>query len=61
MTDRNQQQIPQAIQLSLIDSHPIRRLGTPQDVAQAALFLAADTAAWISGIVVDVAGGSVLI
>jgi 3-oxoacyl-[acyl-carrier protein] reductase len=61
MTDRNHQQIPQAIQLSLIDSHPIRRLGTPEDVAHAALFLAADTAAWISGIVVDVAGGSVLV
>lgn len=60
MTDRNQQQIPQALQLSLIESHPIRRLGTPEDVAHAALFLAAGTASWISGIVVDVAGGSVL-
>jgi 3-oxoacyl-[acyl-carrier protein] reductase len=61
MTDRNHQQIPEAIQLSLIDSHPIRRLGTPADVAEAALFLAAGTAAWISGIVLDVAGGSVLV
>jgi 3-oxoacyl-[acyl-carrier protein] reductase len=61
MTDRNQQQIPAATQLSLIDSHPIRRLGTPEDIAEAALFLAANTAAWISGIVIDVAGGSVLV
>lgn len=61
MTERNQQQIPEAIQHSLIDSHPIRRLGTPDDVAQAALFLAADTAGWVSGIVLDVAGGSVLV
>jgi 3-oxoacyl-[acyl-carrier protein] reductase len=29
-------------------------------VAQAALFLAADTASWISGVVLDVAGGAVL-
>jgi DNA-binding MarR family transcriptional regulator len=35
----------------------IRRLGTPEDVAQAALFLASDQSSWISGIVVDVAGG----
>lgn len=61
MTDRNQQQIPAEIQLSLIDSHPIRRLGTPQDVAEAALFLAAGAAGWISGVVLDVAGGSVLL
>jgi 3-oxoacyl-[acyl-carrier protein] reductase len=61
MTDRNHQQIPEAVQLHLIDSHPIRRLGTPEDVAEAALFLATDAAAWISGIVLDVAGGSVLV
>jgi 3-oxoacyl-[acyl-carrier protein] reductase len=61
MTDRNQRQIPQTIQRSLTESHPVRRLGTPEDVAHAALFLAADTAGWVSGIVLDVAGGSVLV
>jgi 3-oxoacyl-[acyl-carrier protein] reductase len=61
MTDRNQQQIPEPVQAHLIEAHPIRRLGTPEDVAQAALFLATDASAWISGIVVDVAGGSVLV
>jgi 3-oxoacyl-[acyl-carrier protein] reductase len=38
----------------------VPRLGTPQDVAQAALFLASDQSAWVSGVVLDVAGGSVL-
>lgn len=61
LTERNQQQIPASVQSSLVDSHPIRRLGTPEDVAQTALFLAADSSAWISGIVVDIAGGSVLV
>jgi hypothetical protein len=41
--------------------HPIKRLGTPEDVARAALFLASDESAWITDIIVDVAGGSVLV
>jgi 3-oxoacyl-[acyl-carrier protein] reductase len=61
LTERNQQRIPEAQQAALVDQHPIRRLGTPEDVAAAALFLASDDSAWITGIVVDVAGGSVLV
>lgn len=37
--------------------HPLARLGTPEDVANAALFLAADASGWITGITLDVAGG----
>jgi 3-oxoacyl-[acyl-carrier protein] reductase len=61
MTERNEQQIPAEIQRALVESHPVRRLGTPEDVAQAVLFLAADSASWISGVVLDIAGGSVLV
>jgi 3-oxoacyl-[acyl-carrier protein] reductase len=57
LTERNKERIPEEQQRALIDVHPIRRLGTPEDVAQAALFLASDQSSWISGIVVDVAGG----
>jgi len=39
--------------------HPVRRLGTPGDVARGARYLASDEAAWISGVVLDVAGVSV--
>ncbi len=49
LTERNQQQIPEAIQEKLRHSHPIQRLGTPDDVAHAALFLASDHSSWISG------------
>jgi 3-oxoacyl-[acyl-carrier protein] reductase len=60
LTERNRQQIPEAVQSELAGLHPIRRLGTPEDVARAARYLASDEAAWISGVVLDVAGGSVL-
>jgi 3-oxoacyl-[acyl-carrier protein] reductase len=61
LTERNQQQIPEAIQEQLRQSHPIQRLGTPEDVARAALFLVSDHSSWISGITLDLAGGSVLV
>lgn len=41
--------------------HPIKRLGTPEDVAQAALFLASDESSWITGVILDVAGGAVIV
>ena len=37
---------------------PLRRTGTPLDVAKAVAFLAGDGAAWISGVVLPVSGGS---
>lgn len=60
LTERNEQQIPDAQKQALVQAHPIRRLGTPEDVARAALFLASDNSAWITGIVLDVAGGAVM-
>jgi 3-oxoacyl-[acyl-carrier protein] reductase len=60
LTERNRMQIPANVQQQLIQAHPVQRLGTPEDVADAALFLASQRAAWISGVTLDVAGGSVL-
>jgi 3-oxoacyl-[acyl-carrier protein] reductase len=61
LTERNQQRIPEAQIQPLIEQHPIRRLGTPEDVARAALFLASEESAWITGIVLDVTGGAVMV
>ncbi len=61
LTERNQLQIPEAIQEQLGQTHPVQRLGTPDDVAHAALFLASNHSSWISGITLDVAGGAVLV
>ncbi|WP_025683153.1 SDR family NAD(P)-dependent oxidoreductase [Paenibacillus maysiensis] len=37
--------------------HPIGRNGTPADVAEAILFLASDSASWITGVVLPLDGG----
>lgn len=61
LTERNLERIPEAQQKALIDAHPLRRLGTPEDVARAALYLAAEDAGWVTGVVLDVAGGAVMV
>lgn len=38
-------------------AHPLGRLGDPDDVARAAVFLLSDAAAWITGVVLPVDGG----
>ncbi len=37
--------------------YPLGRVGEPEDIANAALFLASDEAAWITGVVLNVDGG----
>jgi len=61
LTERNQQLIPEDVKERLSRTHPLQRLGTPEDVAEAALYLASERSAWVSGITIDVAGGAVLV
>lgn len=60
LTARNREQIPPAQQAAMAEFHPLKRLGVPEDVASAAVFLASDAAAWITGQVLDVTGGAVM-
>jgi NAD(P)-dependent dehydrogenase (short-subunit alcohol dehydrogenase family) len=39
---------------------PLRRLGEPEDIAQAALFLASDFASWITGHTLVIDGGALI-
>jgi 3-oxoacyl-[acyl-carrier protein] reductase len=47
-------------QATMAASVPLRRLGSPADIANAALFLASDEAAYITGQTIIVDGGQTL-
>jgi NAD(P)-dependent dehydrogenase (short-subunit alcohol dehydrogenase family) len=48
---------PEETMKEVVKFHPVGRIGTPQDVAQAALFLASDAASFITGTYLVVDGG----
>ena len=43
----------------VMDTMRLKRMGTPEDVAWAALYLASPASAWITGIVLDMDGGPI--
>ncbi len=51
----------EAQRAELAASFPLRRIGQPVDVAAAALFLASDASAWITGVTLDIAGGKIMV
>ena len=53
MTD----QLSDAVKKSWTDTIPLRRGGTPQDVANVCVFLGSDLASYVSGQVIPVCGG----
>ncbi len=61
LSERTARHIPEDKLQQLSALHPLGRLGTPEDVALAALFLLSESAAWITGVTLDVAGGKVML
>lgn len=51
------QSVSQDINAEVIANTPLQRLGNPEEVADACIFLASDKANFITGQVIDVAGG----
>jgi 3-oxoacyl-[acyl-carrier protein] reductase len=59
--ERIEQYMPAEIQSQAAQGLPLRRIGEPADVANATLFLASDASSWITGQVIDVNGGKIMI
>ena len=60
LTERTAQRMPPEQQQRMLEAFPLGRLGQPDDIALAALFLLSASASWITGITLDVAGGRVM-
>ena len=58
-TDMNSALSPEDLEALRMET-PLERIGTPEDVAQTALFLASDRARFITGQVIGVSGGFVI-
>jgi 3-oxoacyl-[acyl-carrier protein] reductase len=53
-------QMPEKVLEAIIAKTPLRRLGEPEDIANAYLYLASDEAAFVTGAVLSVDGGQVV-
>ena len=58
-TDALKSVLTHATEAKMLEHTPIQRLGEPQDMANAALFLCSPAASWISGQILTVSGGGV--
>jgi 3-oxoacyl-[acyl-carrier protein] reductase len=61
LTEKQEQRIPAEMREKVAQQFPIARWGTPEDCANAALFLASDASGWVTGQTIDVTGGKVML
>lgn len=59
-TERTEQYMPADIQDAVAAMYPLGRIGETGDVAGATLFLASGRSAWLTGLILDVAGGRIM-
>jgi 3-oxoacyl-[acyl-carrier protein] reductase len=48
-------------QAKVAEMSPLGRMGTPADCALATLFLVSDSASWLTGVTLDIAGGRIML
>jgi 3-oxoacyl-[acyl-carrier protein] reductase len=58
--ERTRRVIAEERRLQMAEEIPLGRLGTPEGVALAALFLSSESSSWVTGVTLDVAGGWVI-
>lgn len=49
-TEKTTAHMPADVQDDVANKHPLRRMGTTDDPAHSALFLASDAASWLTGV-----------
>jgi 3-oxoacyl-[acyl-carrier protein] reductase len=57
LTERTERNMPPEFRDRVTALHALGRLGRPEDVANTVAFLASDASSWLTGLVIDVAGG----
>jgi 3-oxoacyl-[acyl-carrier protein] reductase len=61
LSERVEGIMPQARLDEIAAMSPLGRVGLPQDSALATLYLASESAAWLTGVTLDVAGGRIML
>ncbi len=61
LTDRVRRLMSEERRLEIAAMAPLGRLGEPNDVACATLFLASESSSWVTGVTLDVAGGRIML
>jgi 3-oxoacyl-[acyl-carrier protein] reductase len=53
--------VPEHKLREIAEEFPLGRIGTPEDVAHATLYLASDSASWVTGVTLDISGGRIIV
>jgi 3-oxoacyl-[acyl-carrier protein] reductase len=61
LTERIQRLMSEDQQKQWAAMFPLGRMGAPEDVALATLYLASESSSWLTGVTLDVAGGKVMV
>jgi 3-oxoacyl-[acyl-carrier protein] reductase len=61
LTGRQEERLPAEVREKVAQQFPIPRWGTPEDCANAALYLASSASGWVTGQTIDVTGGKVML
>jgi 3-oxoacyl-[acyl-carrier protein] reductase len=53
--------VPEAKLREIAAGFPLGRVGTPEDVALTTLYLASESASWVTGVTLDISGGRIIV